>query len=106
MNWSNLYGEQYVRLAPGAADRVAPYIAMSPEDVGELVIDLTCWPANVRTTPVRGRNGLLIAGDPLLLDASDRGLLFAAEAEHGVWVAWNDVRSVRVLGRTPEGVGR
>lgn len=98
MEWNRLRGIQYVRLALGAAERVAPYLGATPGEIDELVIDLPVWPEEIRPSPRKGWDGRLIAGDPLLLDATDEGLLFAGNSAAGVLVRWDQVRDVQVIG--------
>jgi hypothetical protein len=112
MNWNRLHGVQYVRLAPGVAQRVAPYVGVDPAQIDELVLDLPVWPEEIRPSPLVGRNGLLIAGDPILLDATDAGLLLAGgapqrseTATRAVLVPWEDIRNVQVLGPAQEAAG-
>ncbi len=102
MDPMRLYGVQYVRLAPGAAERVAPYLGVTPDKVHELVIDLEVWPDEVRPRPVRARDGRLLAGDPILLDATDDGLVLAGSAmdrhtTSAVLVSWEQAGRVGVL---------
>jgi hypothetical protein len=100
---SRLQGVQYVRLAPGAAQAVAPYAGAAPDQIEELVLDLRAWPEEIRPKPLPARNGLRVAGDPVLVDASDDGLFFAREAngqapaEEPVLVRWGDVLDMQVL---------
>ena len=103
MDPTRLYGVQYVRLAPGAAERVAPYLGVAPKDVHELVMDLDVWPEGIRPRPIRARDGRLLAGDPVLIDANERGLVLAGSAASGrengsVLVPWGDAGEVGVLG--------
>lgn len=102
MDPNRLYGVQYVRLAPGAAERVAPYLGVSPREFHELVLSLDVWPAEIRPRPVRARDGRLLAGDPVLLDANDHGLLLAGSTGSGrdgaaVLVPWGEAGEVSVL---------
>lgn len=94
-----LRGEQYVQLAPGVADILALHLGMSPESIRELALDLTCWPDDVVAVPRRGRDGRLIAGDPLLVAISQEGLYLAAWRNRAILVRWTQVRGVRVLRR-------
>ncbi|GAC1322001.1 MAG: hypothetical protein NVS2B16_02310 [Chloroflexota bacterium] len=100
MGWSRLQGEQYVRLGPGAADAVAPYVGVVPTQIDELLLDISPWPEQIWPAPVRGWDGRLIAGDPVLLDANDDGLFFAAGRStcHTVFVDWQQVQRVEVVG--------
>jgi hypothetical protein len=100
MDWNRLQGLHYVRLAPGTAERVAPYLGVAAGEIDELVLDLPLWPREVRPIPRKGWNGQLIAGDPLLLDATDAGLVLAGAGgeEAGVLVPWEDVRTVQAVG--------
>lgn len=103
MDPTRLYGLQYVRLAPGAAERVAPYLGVAPKDVHELVLNLDVWPEEIRPQPVRARDGRLLAGDPVLIDANERGLILAGTAVSGresesVFVPWGDAGEVGILG--------
>ena len=100
MERSRLHGVQYVRLAPGAAERVAPYVGAAPEEIDELVLDLPIWPEEIRPSPRKSRDGRLIAGDPVLMDATDAGLVLAgrSEASGHVLIRWEEVRDVQVLG--------
>jgi hypothetical protein len=102
MDPHRLYGVQYVRLAPGAAERVAPYLGVAPKDVHELVLNLEVWPERIRPRPVRARDGRLLAGDPVLIDANERGLVLAGSAAsesdgESVLVSWRDAGEVGVL---------
>jgi hypothetical protein len=102
MNLSGLYGMQYVRVAPDAAEDLAGFLGVAAAWIDELVIDLVAWPDEVRPAPRTARDGRLIPGDPLLLGATDLGLLFARRApEHGppVLVDWETVRYLDVVGR-------
>lgn len=102
MNLSMLHGAQYVRLAPGAAEAIAPYLGSAPADIDELLLDLLDWPEEIRPVPRPARDGRLIAGDPVLLGASDAGILLARRSaldpSGSVLVTWTDVRDVQVLG--------
>ena len=102
MDPTRLYGVHYVRLAPGAAERIAPYLGVAPAEVHELVLDMDVWPEGIRPRPVRARDGRLLAGDPVLLDADERGLVLASSAVHDrdaapVLVPWGDAGEVGVL---------
>lgn len=102
MDPTRLYGVQYVRLAPGAAERVAPYLGVAPKDVHELVLNLDVWPEEIRPQPIRARDGRLLAGDPVLIDANERGLVLAGSATSGkdsdsVLVLWGEAGAVDVL---------
>ena len=102
MEWSRLEGAQYVSLAPGVAECIAPYLAVAPWEIDELVVDLARWPDEIRPAPRKGRNGQLIAGDPVLLGASDDGLLLSGSVStvHGaVLVRWECIHDVQVLRR-------
>lgn len=105
MDLNTLRGIQYVRLAPNAAAAVAPYLGLDPAEIDELVLDILIWPAQVRPVPLRARDGRLVAGDPVLLGADDRGLVFAAHPDPVV-VPWQEIRHLEVLGviRQPTGV--
>jgi hypothetical protein len=97
-----LYGVQYVRLAPGAAERIAPYLGVAAGEVHELVMDLDEWPDEVRPQPIRARDGRLLAGDPVLLDATDDGLVLAGSPSGrpdgaAVLVPWDRAGTVHVL---------
>jgi hypothetical protein len=103
MDLNRLHGVQYVRLAPGAAERVAPYLGVAAQDVHELVLDLESWPAELRPKPVQARDGRLLAGDPVLLDANDVGLVLAGSLPPSrdgppVVVTWDEAGEVQVLG--------
>jgi hypothetical protein len=103
MDPTRLYGVQYVRLAPGAAERVAPYLGVAPRDVHELVVNLDVWPEGIRPRPMRARDGRLLAGDPVLIDANERGLVLAGSVANGrenesVLVPWGDAGEVGILG--------
>ena len=109
MAWTRLRGLQYVRLAPGAAERVAPYLGVAPDRIVELVLDVPTWPDAICPAPRMSRDGRLIAGDPLLVDAIEAGLLFAgaadstdAPASDPVLVPWNEISDVQVLGSGSE----
>lgn len=109
MQWSTLRGAQYVRLAAGAGERVARYLGVAPEEIEELLLDLESWPEAIHPQPRKGRDGRLIAGDPVLLDACDAGLLLGNGpgplARAAVLVPWEAVQSVQVLGRLDEQPG-
>jgi hypothetical protein len=100
---SRLRGVQYVRLAPGAAQAVAPYAGAAPDQIEELVLDLRAWPEEIRPAPLPARDGLHVAGDPVLIGAGDDGLYFArgtngrSPAEEPVFVRWSDVLDMQVL---------
>jgi hypothetical protein len=102
MDPTRLYGVQYVRLAPGAAERVAPYLGVAPKDVHELVLNLDVWPEGIRPQPIRARDGRLLAGDPVLIDANERGLVLAGSVtserdSEAVLVLWGEAGEVSVL---------
>ena len=98
MDGERLLGEQYVRLATGAAERLAPYLGLGPEALYEVVLDLAVWPKEIRPQPRRGWNGLLVAGDPLLLDAGEDGIVLAGSGrQERILVRWEDVRGIRPL---------
>jgi hypothetical protein len=102
MDPTRLYGVQYVRLAPGAAERVAPYLGVAPKDVHELVLNLDVWPVEIRPQPIRARDGRLLAGDPVLIDANERGLVLAGSVtserdSEAVLVLWGEAGEVSVL---------
>lgn len=106
MDLGRLSGPQYVRLAPGAAESVAPYVGIPAAEIEEFVLDLESWPESIRPVPLRALDGRLIAGDPLLLAASPQGLVFAGREAGGderVVIRWDDVRELRVLERAPIG---
>src|SRR5438270_13042201 len=109
MDLNRLHGAHYVRLAPGAACAVAPYIGADPGEIEELLLDLAHWPVEIKPPPLRALDGRLIAGDPVLAHADDRGLWFLAgstiDPRRAVPVPWSDVRDVQVLGRRPEQIG-
>jgi hypothetical protein len=98
-----LEGEHYVRLAPGAAEAIARYLHAAPCDIEELLLLLSTWPEEIQPRPLRARDGRLVAGDPVLLDATDDGLVFAAGSDpsppagQNVTVRWATVRSVEIL---------
>jgi hypothetical protein len=71
------------------------------------VVDLSIWPAKIRPAPRKAWDGRLIAGDPMLLDATDDGLLFASGSGSAgeVLVPWREVRDVQVLGRVRASAG-
>jgi len=100
MNWSRLQGEQYVRLGPGAAEAVAPYVGVAPSEIDELLLDVHVWPEEIRPAPVRGWDGRLIAGDPVLVDANDEGIVLATgrSAHETVLVSWRHIRAIEVVG--------
>ncbi len=102
-----LEGTQYVRLANGAAEALAPYLGAKPSLIGELVLELTVWPRAIRPTPRRARDGRLIAGDPVLLDVDDSGLLLSGDtsATGAVLVPWDAVRVLDVLPRIRQSLG-
>jgi hypothetical protein len=71
--------------------------------VHELVVNLDVWPEGIRPRPLRARDGRLLAGDPVLIDANERGLILAGSAASGrenesVLVPWGDAGEVGVLG--------
>jgi hypothetical protein len=98
-----LEGEQYVRLGPGAAEAIARYLHTAPGNIEELLLLLSTWPAEIQPRPLRARDGRLVPGDPVLLDATDDGLVFAAESGssppmgQNVVVQWATVRRVEIL---------
>jgi hypothetical protein len=95
-------------LAPGAAEAVAPYLGLPAQSICELVLELSPWPDGVRPAPRPGRDGWLIAGDPVLLDATADGLVLArgdGTPGCGVLVGWDRVRHLEALRREePAGV--
>jgi hypothetical protein len=98
MELLRLQGEQYVRLTPEAARAVAPYVGAAPAEIEELLVEVEAWPEAIRPHPRRGRDGKLIAGDPLLLDANEDGLIFAsASTKNGVLIPWKAVAAMQVL---------
>jgi hypothetical protein len=97
MPLDRLHGVQYVRLAPGAAETLGPYLRVPPDDVLELVIDLPLWPEDLASPPVRSRDGRLLAGDPILLAATDAGLMFAGRGAIPPIVPWHAIHSLDVL---------
>jgi hypothetical protein len=99
MDLSRLYGIQYVRMAPGVAEMLAPYLDCSVNETDELAIALDSWPEAIRPAPLRARDGRLIAGDPVLLRASGDGMIFDTPDGRGVLVPWHDVKELQVLGR-------
>lgn len=107
MSWGRLRGAQYVRLAPGASEAVSPYVGVPADGIDELLIELWAWPERVRPAPVRGWDGRLIPGDPVLVGADDSGLVFAARgtAVDVVVVGWEQVREMHVVGRWRETAG-
>jgi hypothetical protein len=99
---SRLKGVQYVRLAPGAAQAVAPYAGAAPDQIEELVLDLRVWPEEIRPVPKRARDGRRVAGDPILVGAGEDGLLFArgggrSPDQTTVLVRWSEVLDMQVL---------
>src|SRR5689334_6280188 len=101
MDWGRLRGEQYVRLTAAAAAAIAPFVGIPADQIEELALDLADWPEDIRPSPLKGRDGRLIAGDPMLVDVSDAGLFFAPEkaSRPPILVKWRFVNNVRVLGR-------
>lgn len=101
MNLDRLQGPQYVRLVLGVAERIAPFVGVPAAEIGELWVDLEEWPDEIQPAPLRGLNGKLIAGDPVLLDATAAGLLFhagrGAAGDGMVLVRWAAVESMDVL---------
>ncbi|GAC1472113.1 MAG: hypothetical protein PVSMB7_24490 [Chloroflexota bacterium] len=101
---TTLTGVQYVRLAPGAAEAVARFLNAQPSEIDELVLDLDSWPDEIHPMPRRARDGRLLAGDPILLDATEAGLVFARGSagtsfvSDAVLVHWHDVRQMAILG--------
>ena len=59
MDWSRLRGEQYVRLTVEAAEAIAPFLGVAPDQIEELALDLADWPEEIRPSPLRGRDGRL-----------------------------------------------
>jgi hypothetical protein len=109
MDESRLRGVHYVRLAPGTAQSVAAHLNISADDISELVVDVDVWPAGVRPMPLRTRDGWLVAGDPVLLDVNDAGLIFAGQASSGfsgtgatILLRWSEVKSIDVVRRSSE----
>lgn len=103
MDRSTSSGAQYVRLAPGVAVEIAPYLGVAPEEIDELLLELAAWPAEIHPVPRVARDGRLIPGDPLLVGAGDLGLLFAHRDPSNpepVLVDWDSVRSLDVIGLT------
>jgi len=106
MDRSKLHGVQYVRLAPGAGERIAPYLNVPADEIQELILDLDDWPEEIQRAPLRARDGRLIEGDPVLLDVTETGLLFAGRSggvEDGhpaaVLVSWERIESLQPLRR-------
>lgn len=99
----SLEGPQYVQLAPGAAQAVAPYLDLDPADIGELVLDVDAWPDQIRPSPRIAQDGRLIAGDPVLVGAEPLGLLMASglrpfgEETGPILIAWHRVRVLEAL---------
>jgi hypothetical protein len=98
----SLEGPQYVQLAPGAAQAIAPYLDLDPGEIGELVLDVDDWPDQIRPSPRIARDGRLIAGDPVLVGAEPLGLLIASgprpAGESGpVLIAWHRIRVLEAL---------
>ena|SRR5438105_15686171 len=101
MSGNALRGEQYVRLAAEATRAIGPYLHVPGDEIEELIVELEPWPVDVQPPPRPGRNGLLVAGDPLLLDANDAGLVFAARLpDQKILVPWTHVKSVHILPRS------
>lgn len=103
-------GEHYVRLAPGAAGEVAPYLGVPADTIDELALALDCWPDEIASPPRRARDGRLLEGEPTVIGACGGGLLFAcsdrtghAARGDGVLVGWDRVVSLRVVGRISPG---
>lgn len=98
-----LEGPQYVQLAPGAAQAIAPYLDLDPSDIGELVLEVDDWPEGIRPAPRIARDGRLIAGDPVLVGAEPLGLLIASGPRPSggetapVLIAWHRVRVLEAL---------
>ena len=106
-----LEGPQYVQLAPGAAQAIAPYLDLDPGMIGELVLDVDQWPDQIHPSPRLARDGRLIAGDPVLVGAEPLGLLIAAGPRPGgddggpVLIAWHRVRVLEALPPYPLAAG-
>src|SRR5947209_16564685 len=98
MDLSRLYGVQYVRMARGAADTLVPYLDVPLHEGDELAVTLDVWPQSIRAEPQRAQDGRLIAGDPVLLRASDEGLVFDSGDGHEALVLWAEVKDIQVLG--------
>jgi hypothetical protein len=109
MDRSRLRGIHYVRLAPGAAKSVAAYLNISPDDISELVVDVDVWPEDIRPMPIKTRDGRLVAGDPVLLEVNDAGLVLAGQlhphisgSDSAVLVPWGEVRGIDIVWRCNE----
>lgn len=105
MTLQALEGARYVRLAPGAAEKVAPYLGVAADDIDELLLALDIWPDAISPRPRRARDGRLIEGDPIVLGACSEGLLFSASSTpcglpegRTVLVPWERVAALHVLG--------
>jgi hypothetical protein len=112
MDQNRLRGVHYVRLAPGTAQSVAAQLNVSADCISELVVDVEVWPEGVRSVPLRTRDGWLVAGDPVLLDLNDAGLMFAGQAGPGssgtgsaILVRWSEVKSIDVVWRSSQPSG-
>jgi hypothetical protein len=99
MDLSRLYGLQYVRIAPDVAETLSQYLGVPVHEGEELAVTLEVWPREIRPAPLRARDGRLIAGDPVLLGANDRGLVFDSIDGHTTVVPWSDIVELQVLGR-------
>jgi hypothetical protein len=56
----------------------------------------------IRPQPIRARDGRLLAGDPVLIDANERGLVLAGSVtserdSEAVLVLWGEAGEVSVL---------
>jgi hypothetical protein len=98
MDLSRLNGVQYVRVAPQAIDALARHFEMEMTERDELVVLLDDWPHTIQPTPLRAKDGRLIAGDPIVLDVTTDGLVFDGKESARVLVRWADIREIHVLG--------
>jgi hypothetical protein len=97
MDMSRLYGMHYARLAADAAASLSAHLGTTLGARDELAITLDVWPAAIQPEPLRALDGRLIAGDPLVLGATDVGILFEGLGEEAVLVPWADVRDLRIV---------
>jgi hypothetical protein len=97
MDSSRLYGVQYARVAPDAIAPLTSYLGVHLGERDELIVTVEVWPESIRPAPLRARDGRLIAGDPLVIDATPRGLVFHGADGQSVLVVWADIRELQAL---------
>jgi hypothetical protein len=103
---SGLGRVQYVRISPDAITSLAALLGVKIDGQDELVVTLDSWPDTIRPVPRRARDGRLIAGDPVVLDAARDGLAFEGAGHTRVLVRWRDVRDLQIMSPSANGAAR